>query len=344
MITWAIFFCAIWSYIFVTYVNHGWQIVQAFLVVPPIVMTVMASHVYESPKWLIGNGRIDEGREVVRLLRADDHDVEEEIDEILREKKDEETSSGDMEATWAEVFKAKRALIIGCGLMFFSAMTGVNSVIFYSTKIFSFAGFDQAILATTSVGFVNFIVTIVAAYLTDRYGRKQLILLGVIMQLCSLMVLVIVLSLYNSNESAQGIIAVIATLIFVSGFSVGLGPLAWVVMSEVLPTRLRSKAYGLFLSINWGSNLLIAMLTLTTINGLGDVDDSLDDDDRLNSGQKQGVAYLDLLFGCVCAFAVYFVYFIVPETKGKTVEQLSGIESSLLESLNLKGTPKSNDI
>lgn len=88
-------------------------------------------------------------------------------------------------------------------------------------------------------------------------GRKTLLLAGLFAMLLALLLLSVILVAYNSNESAQGIIAVIATLIYVFGFAIGPGAVSWVIMSEIVPTRIRTKAFSLFVSINWGCNLII---------------------------------------------------------------------------------------
>lgn len=166
------------------------------------------------------------------------------------------------------MFACKRAVVIGCGLMFFSAITGINSVIFYSSTIFGFAGFDNAIAATVAVGLINFIATAVAAYLVDIYGRRQLLWVGTNAMVISLIMLAVVLLGANGTGAVQGVFAVIAVLAYVVGFAFGLGAVSWVVLSEIMSTHLRSKAFGLFVSINWGSNLVIGLTTLTGIYSL----------------------------------------------------------------------------
>merc|ERR1711871_512828 len=241
------------------------------------------------------------------------------------------SSSGDDNAvTWADVFKAKEAITVGIGLMFISAMTGINTVIFYSTTIFGFAGFDEQILATASVGFVNLIFTFVGMYYADRTGRKVLLLASLVIMLFSLVLLSTILLMPGVDETAQGYVAVFACLSFVAGFSIGLGPICWVVMSEMLPTRLRAKAFSLFLSVNWGANLIIAMVTLTTIDLLGGVDSDMDDDDEISGREKSGVAYLYLIMSGITVCSIAFIQYYVPETKGKTPEQLQGLNTPLL--------------
>ena len=106
------------------------------------------------------------------------------------------------------------------------------------------------------------------------------------------------------EENTQGIIAVMATLWYVFGFAIGLGSVAWVIMSEICPIRIRTKAFSLFVSINWLCNLIIGSLTLSAIDGLGSVDYHNMDDDEVANAQKNGVAYLYFLFAGICFFSL----------------------------------------
>jgi len=307
-LTIGILVCGLVSYGFVTYVNHGWKYVQFGHVIPALIQVSLAWYIPESPRWLLrqpdGNGR---ARETLRSVRPAG-DINTELQMMAQEMESDQS-----EVTWGEVFALRKPLLIGFGLMFFQAMTGINSVMFYSTNIFSFAGFSQAILATVSVGCVNVLMTIVCVYLVDRAGRRSLLLWGTSVMVGALIILGIVLLAMDNYETAQGIIAVIALLLFVCGFAVGLGAVAWVVMGEVVPTRVRSKANSLFVAENWLWNLLLAGTVLSAINGLGG--------GSSQEQQKKGVAYLYFFF---CGIAVLGVFFFLrlPETKGKSLEEL----------------------
>lgn len=160
------------------------------------------------------------------------------------------SSIDNKQVEWRDVLIYKKSLIIGCGLMFFQSMTGINTVIFYSTTIFGYAGFDNSILATALVCFINFSSTFICTYIIDYFGRKQLLRWGVYVMLVSLIVLSSVL-IQGSSGPTSGLIAVITVLVYIIGFAFGLGAVCWVVMSEIMPTNLRAKAMSLFLSINW---------------------------------------------------------------------------------------------
>jgi SP family galactose:H+ symporter-like MFS transporter len=259
LITFGIFVAGILGYAFVTYVSSGWVVVQAVIALPAVAMLLGMSIIPESPKWLLAQGRGEEAAATMKLLRPSGYDVDGEIAGIQEEIDD----SPKEDASWAEVFACKRSVVIGCGLMFFTAITGINSVIFYSSTIFGFAGFDNAIAATVAVGAINFIATGMATYLVDVYGRRQLLWVGTNIMIVSLAMLAAVLLGANDAGSIQGVLAVIAVLSYVIGFAVGLGAVSWVVLSEIMSTHLRSKAFGLFVSINWGCNLVIGLTTLT---------------------------------------------------------------------------------
>jgi MFS family permease len=141
--------------------------------------------------------------------------------------------------------------------------------------------------ATASVGAVNLITTACSAYLVDKMGRKVLLEIGTTCMAVALGCLAVVLLTLNSVPTAQGILAVLAVLLYVVGYAVGLGAVCWVVLSEIMSQRLRSKAFGLFVSINWGINLIIGLLTLLAIDGLGGTEDSMDDDEK-DDAQKKG--------------------------------------------------------
>lgn len=309
---------------FVTYVSHGWQYCQIFEVIPSLVQIIFSSWVPESPKWLINNGSKEEAVQVLKYLRTENYDVEEETQQIENETK---SSTSADEVPWKEVFLNRNALNIGCVLMFMQAFTGINSVVFYSTTIFGFAGFKEAILATSSFGAVNFTATMASAFLIDIYGRKVLLFYGTCIMTISLVVLSTALLTHES--SSQGIIAVIAVLTYTVGFAIGLGAVVWVMLSELMPTRTRTKAVSLFLSINWTGNFIIAIGSLLTINALGGVKSSMSTDET-QEAEKHGVAYLYIIFAIVSCVSCGYIYMIVPETKGKKPEDFADASSAPL--------------
>lgn len=214
------------------------------------------------------------------------------------------------------MFVWKKSVIIGSGLMFIQAMTGINSVIFYSTTIFGFAGFKDSILATASVGAVNVLTSVLATTLVETMGRRTLLLIGTSIMLVSLLVLSMILWHGGGiGESSQGLVAVVAVLVYIFGFAIGLGSVCWAVMTEIMPTRLRTKAVSLFLSLNWGANLIVGLVTLTAIDFCGGVQHGMNEDEKSNA-EKIGVAIVYFIFAAITFVGLVFIYTLVPETKG----------------------------
>lgn len=190
-------------------------------------------------------------------------------------------------------------------------MSGINAIMSYSTKIFGFVGVDNDIIATLAVGAVNVATTILSVYLIDRLGRKTLYLGGTCLEFLSLVVLCGVLLGLNDSPGAQGNLAVVFVLLYVIGFAIGMGAVTWVIMAEILPNRVRSKAMSVMIAVSWASNLLISQFTLTVIEALGSSAGGSEDDQ-----QKQGVAYLFGIFGAIVFCCLIFFATMVPETKG----------------------------
>jgi SP family galactose:H+ symporter-like MFS transporter len=220
LLTTGILLASLLAFGFVQNLNHGWVYIMAFEAMPGVILLLFYSQVLESPKWLITHGFKQDALNVLIALRPSGYDCDAEIAAIS-----EQASQNTELPSWSEVFKYRKAVIIGCGLMFFQALTGINSVIFYSTTIFGYAGFNQTILATASVGIVNVVMTLVATNIIDRVGRKILLLSGQYIMMFSLFLLSIILYVNVSNTSAQGTVAVVAVLLFIVGFAISLGKL-----------------------------------------------------------------------------------------------------------------------
>jgi len=313
-VTIGIFVAGVMGYGLVVRVDHGWRYVQGFIVIPAVVQILLAWTIPESPRWLIRKDRIDDARSTLRELRGPQAKQQELDDELEGMRKEFQEEATVQDVAWKEVFAVRRPLTIGFGLLFFQAMTGINSVIFYSTKIFSFAGVSQSILATVSVGIVNVLMTIVSVFLVDRLGRRILLQAGTCLMAGSLLLDGIVLLALNSDETVQGAIAVVGVLLYVSGFAVGLGAVSWVVMNEVVPSRIRKKASSLFIAQNFAVNIAISLLTLTTIEGIGG--------GSSDSEEKRGTAILFLIFCGISVVTILFITSYVPETKGMSLEDL----------------------
>ncbi|KAF3341214.1 polyol transporter 4 [Carex littledalei] len=195
-------------------------------------------------------------------------------------------------------------LFAGCGIQIFQMITGIDATVYYSPTIFKNAGIesDQEILAATvAVGSSKTIFILVAIFLVDKVGRKPLLYVSTIGMTCCLFVLGIALTLPNS---AFGInLAILAVCSNVAFFSVGMGPICWVLSSEIFPLRLRAQAAALGQVGGRVSSGLVSM-------------------SFLSASKVISVAGVFFVFAALSAISVLFVKVCIPETKGKTLEQI----------------------
>jgi sugar porter (SP) family MFS transporter len=268
-------------------------------VIPAAAFGVGLIFIPNSPRWLVSRGHVDQARAVLDRIRPPDQ-VESELSDIQH-------SAAQQKGHWSELFgpTLRPAMILGVGLAIAQQITGINTVIYYAPTIFKFAGLSSAsvaILASVGVGVVNVALTIVAMELIDRVGRRPLLLASLSGMAMSLVVLGLAFAMPQFSGSL-GWIAVASLMVYVGSFAVGLGPVFWLILSEIYPLRLRGRAMSIGTAANWSANLIVAIsfLTLTRV---------------------MGKAATFWLYGGVTIGAWLFAFFLVPETKGKTLEQI----------------------
>jgi SP family galactose:H+ symporter-like MFS transporter len=278
---------------------QGWRYMLGLAAIPAIILGVGMLPLPDTPRWLIKNDKTDKARTVLKRIRGKAN-VEDEVKEIQTSLKKQATGR-------AELFNplVKPALIIGVFLAIFQQATGINTVIYYAPKIFQFAGIvsaSSAIFATLTVGIVNVIMTIVAIFLLDRIGRRPLLLIGLAGMIFSLCLLSFTFYL-PALGGLIGKLSVVGLMLYVGSFAIGLGPVFWLLVSEIYPLKVRGLAMGVASEANWGTNLVIALTFLTLIQVIG----------------KSGTF---LFYALVGIAAWIFVYLLLPETKGRTLEDI----------------------
>jgi SP family galactose:H+ symporter-like MFS transporter len=278
---------------------RGWRWMFGLAAIPAAALGIGMLFVPESPRWLVGRALPDQARAVLRRIRG--------TASVDRELKEIQTGLDQQGGRWSELLSplARPALIVGIGLAIFQQVTGINTVIYYAPTIFQFAGFKSAsvaILATVGVGVVNVLMTIAAMLLLDRVGRRPLLLTGLVGMVLSLGVLGLAFSLPNLLQEL-GWIAVGSLMLYVGAFAIGLGPVFWLLISEIYPLKIRGLAMSMATVANWGVNLLVALTFLTLIQIMG----------------RSGTFWL---YGLVGVGAWIFAYRLVPETKGRSLEEI----------------------
>jgi SP family galactose:H+ symporter-like MFS transporter len=277
----------------------GWRYMLGLAIVPAAILVVGMTFVPDTPRWLVTQVRLNEARAVLKRIRPSG-EVDKEIDDIQQGLKMQKTGRAELRNPLV-----KPALVVGVGLAIFQQITGINTVIYYAPTIFQSTGFvsaSSAIFATASVGVVNVLMTIVAFFLLDRVGRRPLLLVGLV----GMMVSLFVLGLAFFIPGLSGIIGYVAAgslMVYVGFFAIGLGPVFWLLIAEIYPLKVRGLAMSIASEANWGSNLIVAFTFLTLVNLLS----------------RSGTFWL---FAILTAAAWIFAYLWVPETKGKTLEEI----------------------
>ena len=279
--------------------SGGWRWMLGLAVVPALVFGTGMFFLPETPRWLIRSGRHEIARRVLVRIR-DSVDVDLEITEI-------QTSLAQQEqrGSWSDLLhgQVRPALVVGIGLAVFQQITGINTVIYYAPKILQSAGFASAsgaILATAGVGVVNFAMTIAAMFLVDRAGRRPLLLVGIAGMIVTLAALALSFQMQSSGLSW---LAVICLMGYVASFAISLGPIFWLLIAEIYPLKVRGLAEGTAATFNWASNLIVSLTFLTLL-------------------EKLGPSSTFALYALFSVASWLFSYYLVPETKGRTLEQI----------------------
>jgi SP family galactose:H+ symporter-like MFS transporter len=281
--------------------SGGWRWMLALGAIPGIVLSLGMLVLPESPRWLAGHGRGDDAAKVLRRVRGTT-DVSSELNSLRTDIARE----GGRLASAADLLapRLRRVLVIGIGLAMFQQITGINTVIYFAPTIFQSAGLSSAatsILATAGVGAVNVIMTIVSMWLIDSLGRRQLLLWSLGGMAMTLFVLSAAFFTGTSGQLAW--IAVASVAAYVGFFAIGLGPVFWLLIAEIFPLDLRGRAMSLATVANWGFNLIVSATFLNMAGAIGS-------------------AGAFVAYGVMSLVAFAFVAWMVPETKGRSLEQI----------------------
>lgn len=279
---------------------YNWRWMLFAGVVPGLVLFIGMCFMSDTPRWLVSKNRDDEAKKVFSKIEPDIEPEKEiaEIKETLVDNRQEKT------------FRLKKWMImpfvVGIGIMFAQICTGINTIIYYAPTIFKTAGFDSnltAIYATTGIGVVNFIMTIVAVFFTDRIGRKPLLYFGLTGVMLSLFALGTSFAFTGVLGSSLKWVAVGSLVTYIICFAMSLGPIGWILVSEVFPLRIRGIAMSVCTVSNFAFNFFVVGSFPVLLHRIGG-------------------AWTFWIFGIVSILCIIFVYFFVPETKGISLEEI----------------------
>lgn len=276
----------------------NWRWMLGLGVIPAVILFIGALFLPESPRWLVLRGWNHNACETLKSIRNTE-DVSQELTEIVQSVGKEKGTRSMLFSKWM-----RPIILVSLGLSFFQQATGINTIIYYAPTILEIAGFHKAtgaILATLGVGIINVAFTIIALPLIDRWGRRPLLLLGLIGMFISLAAMGV--AFHFTELASLKWIAVGSMVLYIACFAMSLGPIMWLVISEIFPLEIRGMGMSAAVSVSWGFNMLVALTFLNLIDVLG----------------ASGTFWI---YAGLSVFGWLFVYLMVPETKSCSLEQI----------------------
>jgi len=309
---------------------YGWRYTVIVSAVFALIMGVGITFVPQSPRFLVLQAVRDGGllggdedllskaRSALKFFRQ--ADCEDEVEaELQTMRRDIAASVGNRAAKITDAFKYPTPLLIGCGLVFLQQITGQPSVLYFATNIFKDAGFgNSAALSSVGVGLVKLLATLFTVWRVDQYGRRFLLFSGLAMMTVALAMIGTAFlfrecqsgnSLIDCDEKDIGlpqhwaVTTVVALMLYVSGYQIGFGPISWLMISEVFPVSVRGAAMSIAAVVNFGTNIGVTLTQKILQNVL----------------TPSGVFFTYL---ALTGVSLVFVKIVVPETKGKTLEEI----------------------
>ena len=286
--------------------EHAWRLMFGLGAIPAGLFLFLVATVPESPRWLVGQGRIPEAERVLAsytdeagtaVLLAD-------IRTSLTVKVERRWS-----ALWSPA--VRWALFIAVGFTVLQQVTGINTIFYYGPQIFLLAGIGSdksAIFSTLVLALLNVLATIIALPLVDRIGRKPLLYCGVGGMMLSLFLLSYAFHNQAALGSSLGMIAMACLVIYIGCFAFSMGPIGWILVAEVFPLRLRGRGVAAATLGSGASNSLVAFTFLSLTKAAGN-------------------SLTFAIYGGFCVLALLFVRFVIPETKGRELESISAAQT-----------------
>ena len=288
--------------------SQGWRWMFGFGLVPAVLFLFMVLTVPESPRWLFVQNKLAEAESVLKSYtdEAGARLLLEDIRVSLLTK---------MERRWSALWSpaVRGSLFIAVGFMVLIPATGINAILYYGPQIFSLAGIGSnksAIFATLLVAITNVLATVIALVLVDRVGRKPLLYVGIGGMTAALLVLSFCFHQHAELGPSLGRIATACLMFFITCYAFSIGPIAWILVSEVFPLRVRGRGVAAA-TLSFGtSNFLVSLTFLSLI-------------------KAAGTSLTLIIYGAFCILTLFFVAFVIPETKGRELESISARQTAV---------------
>ena len=287
-------------------------------VIPAAIMFIGMIFLPETPRWLISKGFESKCREV--LEKVEEPAL---VEEVIERMKADIAADKSNKVNWTDIFKKwlRIPLIIAIGIMFVQQFTGINTIIYYSPKIFLMSGYadaQAAVWASVSVGVVNVAFTILSLFMIDRLGRRKLYFIGLSGIVVALIAMGTCFALQSTLGDSIKWLTVSLVWVYIAFFAISLGPLGWLIISEVFPLSVRGIGSSIGALSNWLFNGVVAFTFFKIVKGLTmpGTEIILKGEDL---GNPAGAFYVYALVGIA---GLIWGFFFIPETKNVTLEKI----------------------
>lgn len=273
--------------------DNDWRWMLGVQAIPAIIYTLFVITIPESPRWLLSQSRVEEAKKVMKIISPDQDS------ELLATQMEEDYADAPKENIFMK--KYRFPLTLAFLVAFFNQMSGINAFLYYAPRIFGEAGLGEktALLSSIGIGVVNMVFTLVGVNLIDKVGRKKLMFIGSIGYIISLGLVSMAFYFHWT-----GLAIPIFLFLFIASHAIGQGTIIWVFISEIFPNHLRASGQSFGSSTHWVLAAIIPSLIPTLFSTIGPVT-------------------VFLVFTIAMVFQLLFVIFMMPETKGTTLEKLS---------------------
>ena len=281
-------------------IETGWRLMFVSEVVPAGLFALLILCVPETPRYLALIGKDSAALHVLGRINgsAKAATILSEIKATTHEKQEKLFTYG-----WLVIF-------VGIMLSVFQQIVGINAVLYFAPRIFSSMGMGNPMVQTVLMGVINILFTLLAVFTVEKWGRKPLLIYGSIgMALGAFGV-----ALSNIVAGMPAIVAVVSIMVYSASFMFSWGPICWVLIAEIFPNTIRGAAVAVAVAFQWIFNFIVSSTFLPMYNmRLGEM------------GDKFGHMFAYALYGIICIVAAVFVWKLVPETKGKTLEEMNNL-------------------
>ena len=277
-------------------IETGWRYMFGSEMVPAGLFTILICFVPETPRYLVLIGRESEAQHILARINgtAKATQILSEIKNTVTEKTERLFSYGFM------------CIFIGIMLSVFQQAIGINAVLYYAPRIFGDMGMDNPMVQTVVMGVVNILFTLVAVFTVEKFGRKPLLVCGSV----GMAIGAFGVALTFGNASLN-VVTMISIMVYSASFMFSWGPICWVYIAEIFPNTIRSAAVAIAVAFQWIFNFIVSSTFVPMFNM------------HIQPGDHFGHWFTYGLYGIICVASALFVWRLVPETKGKTLEEIS---------------------